>query len=82
MPHWMNGWGMGWGWMWLWWIVGLGLVILLVWLLARAMRPGPGGERTEVRREEDTPEQILKKRYARGEIDDEEFHRRMEKLRA
>jgi putative membrane protein len=28
-----------------------------------------------------TPEQILAERYARGEIDDEEYHRRLETLR-
>ena len=63
--------------MWLWLLFGLGLMAVLVWvLLASARRGVPGGGR------EESPEQILKRRYARGEIEPEEYRRRLEELRA
>ena len=61
-------------WMWLWWLFGLGLLVLLVWAIARA---GSSGSR----RDEDTPEAILKRRYARGELDEQEYERRLNNLR-
>lgn len=33
------------------------------------------------RRDEETPEEILKRRYARGEIEREDYQRRLEDLR-
>ena len=63
------------GWMWLWWIVGLGVLVLLVWAIARAAAsPAPP-------RGEDSPDTILKRRYARGELDREEYERRLSDLR-
>lgn len=63
------------GWMGLWWIVGVVLLLLLVWAVARASGlPGPS-------RTEEPPETILKRRYARGDIDREEFERRLTDLR-
>ncbi len=64
---------MGW-WMPLWWAFGAGFMVLLVWLITRAS----GGAAPRI---EDSPEQILKRRYARGEIDREEYQRRLEDLR-
>ena len=61
------------GWMALWWIVGLAVLILLVWIVARA-----AGQPV---RAEDTPEGIIKRRYARGEIDREDYERRLEDVR-
>ena len=63
---------MGW-WMALWWVFGLAVLVLFVWLTAKAAA-GPI-------RGDDSPEQILKRRYARGEIDREEYQRRLEDLR-
>jgi putative membrane protein len=63
---------MGW-WMALWWGFGLVVLVLLVWLLAKAV----GGTSTR----DDTPEQILKRRYAKGEIDRDEYQRRLEDVR-
>lgn len=60
-----------------WWmtiamVVFWGLVAWVVVTLAR--RPGSdGGSRTA--------EDVLAERYARGEIDDEEYHRRLAALR-
>lgn len=56
---------------------------LLVWalligggvLLFRSLRPDWSAGRT------DTPQRLLAERYARGEIDDEEYRRRLEILR-
>ncbi len=63
------------GWMGLWWVVGAVLLLLLVWAVARASGlPGPS-------RTEEPPETILKRRYARGDIDREEFERRLTDLR-
>lgn len=64
---------MGW-WMALWWVFGLAFLVLLVWLVGRAAG-GPLG------RVDESPEQILKKRYARGELVREEYRRRLEDLR-
>jgi putative membrane protein len=63
------------GWMWPWWIMGLGLLGLVVWAVARAA----GGSFPP--RGEDSPETILKSRYARGEVDREEYERRLTDLR-
>jgi len=61
------------GWMVLWWGFGLVVLVLLVWLIAKAV----GGTSTR----DDTPEQILKRRYAQGEIDHDEYQRRLEDVR-
>jgi putative membrane protein len=66
------GW-MGW-WMGVWWVVGIVVLVLLVRFVAGT----PGGA---VPRNDDTPEQILKRRYAKGEIEREEYQRRLEDLR-
>jgi putative membrane protein len=63
------------GWMGLWWIAGLAVLVLLVWGVARA-GGAPGSSRAE-----ESPEAILKRRYARGDIDKEEFDRRLTDLR-
>ena len=68
------GYGFHAGWMGLWMVVPLIVLILLVWIVARAAS-------SESRRSEETPEQILKRRYARGEIEREEYERRLTDLR-
>jgi len=49
------------------WIIFIGLIGLLIYLFVRASK---GGDRTA-----ETPLEILKKRYARGEITKEDFDR-------
>jgi putative membrane protein len=66
------GW-MGW-WMALWWVFGLAILVLFVLAVARTAGGSPG-------RVDDTPEQILKRRYARSEIDREEYEQRLNDLR-
>ncbi|MCW3839967.1 SHOCT domain-containing protein [Micromonospora yasonensis] len=56
--------------MWIWSLVGLAVLIGLVWLVFRLTErdpatAGPG-----------TARRILDERYARGEIDEEEYRRR------
>lgn len=59
--------------MWLFWII----LILVVVVLARVMMGRRSGSMTE---HQDSPLEILKSRYARGEIDEEEFERRKSEL--
>jgi putative membrane protein len=68
------GW-MGW-WMGLWMVFWLAVLLLLVWIVARA-----AGGSGQAWRADETPEQILKRRYARGEVEREEYERRLTDLR-
>jgi len=73
----MWGWENGGGWL----MMGIGMLIwvaviaLVVWLVIRAVgqRPGPGGS--------ESAEDLLRHRYASGEIDAEEYQSRLETLR-
>jgi putative membrane protein len=76
--HWDYGWQMG-G-MWLFWLLGLLLLAALVWVIVRTASNAQGSSRA-ASREDDSPETILKRRYARGEIDRDEYERRLEDLR-
>ncbi len=64
------GFGMGFGWIFmiLFWVI----IILIVVALVKKVGSG----------EKETAEEILKKRYARGEISKEEFERLKEDIRA
>jgi putative membrane protein len=77
MPNMMNwgnyGWGMGFGWIFMvlfWALVILGIVYIVQ---AISRRPGQSWP-------EETPLDILKKRYAKGEITKEEFERMKDDL--
>lgn len=67
--------GNGWWWLWgtLMMIVVLAAIGLVVWLIARSVHTGGGGAQS--------PRDILHDRYARGEIDTEEYEERISKLR-
>jgi putative membrane protein len=71
----MMGWGYGMGWLWsiimlLFWIAVLvGIVFLVRWLILSTGRKGQGAA------PEESAVEILKRRYARGEITKEEFER-------
>jgi putative membrane protein len=69
--HWYDGWFMGW--MMLWVLIGLVLVVVAIWAVVQG-----GVSRTTV---EDSAEAILKRRYARGEIDQQEYEQRLQRLR-
>ncbi len=72
MMHWDIGWGMGFGWIFMviFWI----LVIIGVVYLIRLVVGTKSNEKTE------TALDILKKRYAKGEINKEEFEEKREHL--
>jgi len=68
-----GGWGFGMGpGMWIFWIV---LIVIIV-ALVKAFAPGGGASSSTGK----SPMEILKARYARGEIDEEEFNRRRSEL--
>jgi putative membrane protein len=66
------GYGMGWGWsiimMVFWIVVIVGIIILIRWVLLSTTK----GHETKV---EDSAIEILKRRYARGEINKEEYEK-------
>ena len=66
--------GMHFGW-WLFWIVMLALLAWAFWRLAAERR-----EVSRHREEWEDAEEILRQRFARGEIDEEEFSRRLKVL--
>ena len=59
----------------------VGLVVLIVWALNRGMldRGNQGG--VSLFKQERSAEEILKERFARGEIDAKEYERSLEVLR-
>jgi putative membrane protein len=65
-----------------WWPMGIGLVVwlviigLLVWVAVRAM-----SHRTHSVDPADSAEDLLRRRFAAGEIDEEEYTKRSEVLR-
>ncbi|WP_206609918.1 SHOCT domain-containing protein [Maribellus luteus] len=62
------GWGMGFG-----WILGMAVLIVLIWAVTKGINAGQNTPPTENKSALD----ILKERYARGEIDKEEFDEKM-----
>ncbi|MEA1887165.1 MAG: SHOCT domain-containing protein [Bacteroidota bacterium] len=63
--------GMGWG-----WLIGLIVVALIVWFIVRVTSQNTTHRSTS----EKSPMDILKERYARGEINKEEFEERKKDL--
>lgn len=70
----------GWGWagMAVIWLLFLALLVLAAVLVGRAGRRAPDDRPAAGR---PPAEQILAERFARGEIDEEEYHRRSTALR-
>jgi putative membrane protein len=80
MMGWYGG-GMGWaGWlaMGLFWLLLILVIILLVVRLLPSMRPDGRGDGGDARRE--SPEDILDRRFAQGEIDQETYQKQREAL--
>ena len=73
-----NGWG--WGWMMfmpLLWILFLGVV---VWAAVRLAQPGGDRSWTSGQERRETPQEILDRRFASGEIDAETYSQARDRL--
>ena len=66
------GWGMAWG-MGIWMLIGIALLFLLVIVIVRLMTYSTPTFKSSMPSD---ASRILDERYARGEIDDEEYQRR------
>lgn len=64
--------GFGWGFMWLFWIF---VIVGIVWLIKVFMSESNGENKNSK-----TAKEILKERYAKGEIDREEFEQKLKDL--
>lgn len=63
------------GFMWIFWIIIIVVLVFLVkWLFEQS------GSRYSESKEKETPLEILKKRYARGEINKQEFEQKKKDL--
>ena len=73
--HWYWDGGAHMAWMGIWWFVGAAVIAALFWAAFASWGRGPrnGGG--------DSPERILKRRYARGEIDHDTYERMRSELR-
>ena len=69
-----HGWGMGWG-----WIIGIAVLILVVWLIVRLVS-GNTTQRGRAKTSEKSAIDLLKGRYARGEIKKKEFEEKKKDL--
>ena len=70
--YWDHGWGMGWMMIWgsvLWLLI----IAAVIWAAVKSTGVGL--------RVDDVPETILKRLYARGEIDRDEYERRLNDIR-
>ena len=70
-----NGWGMSWG-MGFGWIIGFIFLIVIIWLLVRTVNQNSSSQSSINKSALD----ILKERYARGEIDKNDFEERKKDL--
>ncbi len=75
----MMGMGMGSGmgmWMILWWLIGLAVLVLavlgIIWLVRKQ-----GGSAAAQPSRQGAAEEVLRRRYATGELDEEEYLRRL-----
>jgi len=67
-----HGFGIGGGFMWFFWIL---LIVVVVWAVRAMSFAGRSGSDSDK-----SPLEILRKRFARGEIDEEEFERKRKLL--
>jgi len=80
MWYWTNG-GAHW---WAWLFSGVGMIVfwaLVIWLIASLVRRSGNGRPSAPGPDAETPEAILQRRFAAGEIDAEEYRHRLDVLR-
>ena len=70
---WRMGVGMGW-----WWIIGLIFLVIVVWMVVKVINQA---NNTNTRLDNKSALDILKERYARGEINKQEFEERKKNLK-
>ena len=75
------GWGGGWGMM-FGWTLAIVVIVLIVWALGRGRSSDGGHADSGGPPGEDRAEAVVRERYARGEIDEETYRRRLDELRA
>jgi putative membrane protein len=68
---WGMGWGMGFG-----WLIGVAIIVLVVWFIIKIVNQGNAPQKPS----EKSALDILKDRYARGEIDKKEFDEKKKDL--
>jgi putative membrane protein len=71
----MYGNGIGWGWMVLMQLVWIVLFGLVVWAVLRLAPLGPGRDAGTVAARRESAREVLDRRYAAGEIDEDEYRR-------
>lgn len=64
---------------WLWWAVWIILILLVVWGLVRLVGEERG--RCDMSSQQDAAEDVLRRRFSEGEIDEDELLHRMRVLR-
>ncbi len=74
----MGGWMMGW--MWMWPLLVVAGLLIIGYVVLRLLRGGRPSSPTRTDPAGSTARQILNERYARGEIDEEEYLRRWDML--
>lgn len=69
--HMMDGWGSSYGmiFMGIFWLLIIALIVILIWFLIKK------GSTPDQQAPDESPLEILNKRYARGEIDEEQYQR-------
>lgn len=79
------GWGMGWGWHWLgmllFWLVPLLVVIVLAAVAIKYLFSGGARSNTVVRDSQNRALEVLEERYAKGEINREEYLQKRDDLK-
>lgn len=75
------GWGGGWGMLVFWLLLLLVVVVAVVWAVGRARAAGDAAPGSAHGRGQDRAEEIVRERYARGEIDEETYRQRLDELR-
>lgn len=65
-----HGLGMGW-----WWIIGITILVAVIWVIVNRTN-----QQRSLQKNEQSAIDVLRDRYARGEIDKEEFEKRKKVL--